>query len=251
MPAIVYQQTAGALVPQASRTVATFTSGLVRVDQSFICPTTAEATHRASLAVGSEFPGDSTPALNGLKIFPDVQEIRRGDGFTEFRVSGYGSTTETGRNVKYYNKVFENEFIGDPFTIEPSDPLYPSGLLETRFALQEIRAEIVGALWKGQGVINLDVDVEVLDAQYFSASGGWIVETITNNFTDVDAEGSIVVEMRWSEPNSDGTPRRVRFTATVGRMTWVVEASREFGEIGEYTVYGSRLVFSQVIELIE
>jgi len=93
---IIYEQTPNGLYPTGQRTVSTFPSGLIRVDQSFACKTSAAATHRATLAVGASFPGDSYPAIDGLKIFPEPQERRRDDGFTEFTVSGYGRLNTIG-----------------------------------------------------------------------------------------------------------------------------------------------------------
>ena len=100
---IIYEQTPGGLYPTGQRTVSTFPSGLIRVDQSFACKTSAAATHRATLAVGASFPGDSYPAMDGLKIFPEPQEKRRDDGFTEFTVSGFGRTNDTGIKIDGVN----------------------------------------------------------------------------------------------------------------------------------------------------
>lgn len=100
MPAIIYQKTPGGLFATGERTVSTFTSGLVRVDQTFICQTSAAATHRAALAVGNDMPGGSAPAIDGLKIYPEPQEKRRTDGFTEFVVSAYGRTNTSGTNSR-------------------------------------------------------------------------------------------------------------------------------------------------------
>jgi hypothetical protein len=96
MPAIIYQKTPGGLITTGERTVSTFPSGLVRVDQTFVCPTSDAATHRAALAVGNDMPGGSAPAIDGLKIFPEPQEKRRTDGFTEFIVSAYGRINTLG-----------------------------------------------------------------------------------------------------------------------------------------------------------
>lgn len=104
---IIYEQTPGGLYPTGQRTVTTFPSGLIRVDQSFACKITAAATHRATLAVGANFPGDSYPAMDGLKIFPEPQEKRRDDGFTEFAVSGFGRSNATGRTT------FEFKFFSE------------------------------------------------------------------------------------------------------------------------------------------
>lgn len=87
----IFTSNAAALIPQPGRAVNTFPSGLVRVDQTYIGLTTEAATHRAILAVGNDMPdGDSSPCIDGLKIFPEAQERRREDGFTEYIVSAYG-----------------------------------------------------------------------------------------------------------------------------------------------------------------
>jgi hypothetical protein len=84
------------LIAQPGRAVNTFPSGLVRVDQVYLGLTSQAATHRATLAVGNDMPdGDSSPCIDGLKIFPEVQELRREDGFTEFIVSAYGRSHST------------------------------------------------------------------------------------------------------------------------------------------------------------
>jgi len=86
-----------ALIPQPGRAVNTFPSGLVRVDQTYLGLTSQSAAHRATLAVGNNMPdGDSSPCIDGLKIFPEVQERRREDGFTEYIVSAFGRVNTTG-----------------------------------------------------------------------------------------------------------------------------------------------------------
>jgi len=91
--ATIYEKTPGTLIATPGRTVATFPSGLIRVDQKYTGRTSLVATHRVTLAIGSDMPdGNSTPAIDGLKIFPHAQENEMGDGFTEFMVSAYGRT---------------------------------------------------------------------------------------------------------------------------------------------------------------
>jgi hypothetical protein len=110
MSAIIYEQTPGGLYPTGQRTVTTFPSGLIRVDQAFSCKTSAAATHRATLAVGEDFPGDSYPAMDGLKIFPEPQEKRRDDGFTEFSVTSFGRVNDVGTSTDSF------EYSGDGAT---------------------------------------------------------------------------------------------------------------------------------------
>jgi hypothetical protein len=91
------------LIPQP-RTVDTFPSGLVRVTQTYIGRTALKASHRAILAVGSDMPdGNSSPCIDGLKIFPEVQERAREDGMTEYIVTAYGRVNTTGK------KTFEQD----------------------------------------------------------------------------------------------------------------------------------------------
>ena len=98
MPTII-EQTPGSLYKQPTRTVATFPSGLVRIDQSYVCSNAAEATHRTTLAVGNELPqDDGYPAIDGAYIFPHCQQVRSGEGFTEFTASAYGRTTDQPSN---------------------------------------------------------------------------------------------------------------------------------------------------------
>jgi hypothetical protein len=100
MSAILFEQTPGQLVASGERTVATFESGLVRVDQTYTCSHASAATHRSTLAIGASLPdGDSTPAIDGLYIFPAPQEIKRSDGFTDFKVSAYGRVKSDLQNI--------------------------------------------------------------------------------------------------------------------------------------------------------
>lgn len=96
----IFTSAPAALIPQPGRAVNTFPSGLVRVDQTYLGLTSQSATHRAILAVGNDMPdGDTSPCIDGLKIFPEAQERRREDGFTEYIVSAYGRVNTAGKNT--------------------------------------------------------------------------------------------------------------------------------------------------------
>jgi hypothetical protein len=113
MPQIIYEKNAGELIPQGGRSVSTFPSGLIRVDQTFICSTPNVATHRADLKIKEDFPGGSEPAIDGLYIYPEVQENRRGDGFSELIASGYGRTAVTLQNIRkqVFTGTFQRTFV--------------------------------------------------------------------------------------------------------------------------------------------
>ncbi len=92
----IYEKTTGALVATGSRTVSTFPSGLVRVDQTYTCATAYAETHRATLALGENMPdGNDAPAVDGLYIGQAPAETQNPDGFTEFQVSAFGRTIKT------------------------------------------------------------------------------------------------------------------------------------------------------------
>jgi hypothetical protein len=101
MAAIIYEKNTNGLIATGQRTVSTFDSGLVRVDRKYVCRSSAAATHRATLAVGNAPPDDDgAPCIDGLSIFPQPQELQRGDGFTEFQVSSYGRTSTVPAVIK-------------------------------------------------------------------------------------------------------------------------------------------------------
>ena len=110
MAAIIYETNPGQLIPQGNRTVSTFPSGLVRVDQSFIGRTSLESTHRQQFQIGNPFPNGSEPSVDGLSIFPAIQEKRLPDGFTEYIVSAYGRTNTTGTSYLVPGLIFGSAF---------------------------------------------------------------------------------------------------------------------------------------------
>lgn len=88
------------LIALPGRSIATFPSGLVRVDRTYACRTERASVFRQEFAVGTILPfDDGTPAIDGLYIFPDAQETQREDGFTEFKVSAYGRTNTIGQTT--------------------------------------------------------------------------------------------------------------------------------------------------------
>jgi hypothetical protein len=127
----IYLASANDLIAQP-RSATSFPSGLVRVDQVYFGLTANSATNRANLAVGSFMPdGDDSPAIQweftvagntqyepSLKIFPEVPERRREDGFTEYTVSAYGQINSEGSirrglSIERYTKNFSENAVGD------------------------------------------------------------------------------------------------------------------------------------------
>ena len=96
----IYEKTTGSLIKTADRSITSFPSGLIRVDQVYVGKSDEESTHRAALSYGAAMPNQNdTPAIDGLHIFPEVQESRDGSGLTKYQCSGYGRTTEDYREL--------------------------------------------------------------------------------------------------------------------------------------------------------
>ena len=94
------------LTPGEERTVTTFESGLIRVEQLYTCPAAAVATARPTIAIGSAMPdGNSDPAVDGLYIYPTPQE-REDGSITEFIISAYGRATTAFENWQPVIKTY-------------------------------------------------------------------------------------------------------------------------------------------------
>jgi hypothetical protein len=123
MSTTIYEKNAGGLITTGERSVQTFPSGLVRVDRKYIGAQGNEAAHRALLAVDAALPeDDGAPAIDGLYIFPDIQESKDGTGFTTYLASAYGRTTTAGRITGYTQQSFKQR-------ITPLDFWQPGDLL--------------------------------------------------------------------------------------------------------------------------
>jgi hypothetical protein len=96
MPQIIYSANPSGLIAQGDRSVTTYPSGLLKVEQTFIGLTANESTDRLTLQIGQAFPLDDSPSIDGVFIFPATQESRDSSGFTTYRVSGYGRINENG-----------------------------------------------------------------------------------------------------------------------------------------------------------
>ena len=98
------------LITAPGRSVQTFPSGLVRVERTYLCRRGDELRYRSELAVGNLLPDDEgAPAIDGLYIFPEPQEMARDDGFYEFRVTAYGRANTTG--VEQISEEFTTESV--------------------------------------------------------------------------------------------------------------------------------------------
>ena len=75
--------------PSAEKSVQPFRSGLVKVEQKYTALTSAIASGAASFALDSALSVTS-PAVDGLYVFPEPQWREMGGGFSEIQVTAYG-----------------------------------------------------------------------------------------------------------------------------------------------------------------
>tara|TARA_R110000868_G_scaffold89151_1_gene248257 strand:- start:1743 stop:2450 length:708 start_codon:yes stop_codon:yes gene_type:complete len=96
----IYQTAPGSLITTNDRSISFFPSGLVRVDQVYVGNEADETNHRSVLGYGLRMPYQvNVPVIDGLFIFPEVQESRDGSGFNKYQCSAYGRTTDEYREL--------------------------------------------------------------------------------------------------------------------------------------------------------
>lgn len=116
MPQIIYSANPSGLIAQGDRSVTTYPSGLLKVEQTFIGLTANESTDRLQLQIGQAFPLDDSPSLDGVFIFPATQESRGANGFTTYKVSGYGRIIEEGYSEIYPSNILISTIIDNDIT---------------------------------------------------------------------------------------------------------------------------------------
>lgn len=77
---------------QGGRTTETFRSGLIKVTDTYLTPTSTVQADLGGFAVGDAISG-VTQAIDGVKIYPEPQIKDNGDGFSTISVTGYGRST--------------------------------------------------------------------------------------------------------------------------------------------------------------
>ena len=94
----IYQSTPPPWATGTKR-IQSFASGLIRVDQDYKVPTATAYTDGAALVRGAVLADTTSPAVDGLYIYPDPSWSDDGDGFTTIPVSAYGRTQTTAQAV--------------------------------------------------------------------------------------------------------------------------------------------------------
>jgi hypothetical protein len=221
MPQIIYEKNAGELIPQGGRSVSTFPSGLIRVDQTFICSTPNVATHRADLKIKEDFPGGSEPAIDGLYIYPEVQESRRGDGFSELIASGYGRTADTLQNIRkqlFTGRVQKTSVVGTVggSSLYVATLFYSRNIINGFIAIKDgdsLSVEDLGLddqLFVPFNLVNIDDDYEIVitsiefnyrSRNYIDWNGDLRTRYFNNiNFYSTQYGSEISYNFNWGSP---------------------------------------------------
>lgn len=82
-----------------NRTVTTFPSGLVALSQEYVVPTADVEDYHDTFAIGSAL-AVSSPAIDGLYVFPNPSWQDNSNGLSSAQVTAYGRANETGRKTK-------------------------------------------------------------------------------------------------------------------------------------------------------
>jgi hypothetical protein len=235
MAAIIYEKNTNGLIATGQRTVSTFDSGLVRVDRKYVCRSSAAATHRATLAVGNAPPDDDgAPCIDGLFIFPQPQELQRGDGFTEFEVSSYGRTRSEMRDVTLTQ-----------ITLRLSNSI--------RFKAWEIRGKLVLPTGTPLTIDSVTIDPELLAPfDFFFVSEDWALQSLVQRSiryrvmpaasSSPGEYGGYLIPIRVYNVTMKNTVTDATedFVFTLRDPVWTIENQNSFGAFVETSIVGDR-----------
>jgi hypothetical protein len=110
--------------------------------------------------------GDTAPCIDGLKIFPEAQERRREDGFTEYIVSAYGRIKNTA-------------------TIEPRNATW------SQFRLTIIRKTVTATIVSHN--IPAITNLGLTEDDFSPIAGYYVAGSDSNN--DLDASDAVITKI--------------------------------------------------------
>lgn len=249
MSVILFEQTSGRLVPTGERTVATFESGLVRVDQTYTCSHASAATHRATLAIGATMPdGDSDPAIDGLYIFPAPQEVKRPDGFTDFKVSAYGRVKSDLQNILLeQQRVTNDTFRYSVWKISGSICVPSSQLI----SIEDLNLDPV--LFKPFSIVVIsNPALDTLSVEQIEILQSGFSPTITNvtiGSSQYQINTSNTTRRNFQiDMTSDGSTVALQTTMWLSDPRIVINATRGFGSFVELDITTEREAAEAVVE---
>ena len=97
------------------------------------------ARFRNTIKVNEPMPfDDGAPAIDGLYIFPEPQEVVRDDGFVEFRVTAYGRTgVDAPLEISTVRGTLQIDYGGTPRLIISGNAIFENYVLRKVFHSNE------------------------------------------------------------------------------------------------------------------
>jgi hypothetical protein len=220
MSITIYQRNPGELIATGKRNVQTFPSGLMRIDRQYIGAEIDSKQHRLLLQLYGDLPeDDGSPAIDGVNIFPEVQESRDGTGFVTYQVSAYGRANKTGRLTGY---------------TQQNATLFLSGYGKISFSLRSVTGSIV---IKTGDVITAD-DVSI-PSETYDPSGFTIenrpdsVEAGISLYKLIVSGGKTIRQYQINFRNAVGNEGKFSIYIYLEDPKIRVTAQRDFGEWSE------------------
>lgn len=97
---------------QGDRVVEVFRSGLVKVTDTYLTPTSSAQTDAEAFAIGTEITGVSQ-SVDTVKVYPEPQIKDSNNGFSTIVVTGYGRTRTTPTSEPRLESAFGYEIVLD------------------------------------------------------------------------------------------------------------------------------------------
>jgi hypothetical protein len=227
----VYEKDIDGLIKTGQRSVTTFPSGLVRVDQLYTGKTGMESQHRNLLAYGFQMPGqEDAPAVDGVFIFPEVQETKNGNGFTNYQCSGYGRTTEQFREISRSQKVLNIKSITGQ---------------DLRIVVYDIIGTIVKQKESAVLIDDLTLNESLLNPSFVGYVQYPFVPLISVTEVNISSDNPAVRRYEAAFDTANAPFQLARFD--LRDPTILITAQRNYGEFTEFEFLAQR----EIVESIE
>jgi len=221
---IIYEKNTGGLIKSGGRSISSYASGLIRVDQLYVGKTGEEDSHRQLMAYGEPMPDQgNTPAIDGLYIFPDVQESYDGTGFTNYQCSAYGRTTEEYREISRAQSTITE---------------YRAGFYDLFIVISEITGTIVkkkGEFIKPEDFFWTDEFLTPKDVRW-TQFPQYEMKSISEININNKAIPSRTYQVKFNPPNLALSETTIRLRDPTVKIT----AQRNFGKWVEYEFEANR-----------
>ena len=154
---------------------------------------------------------DGAPAIDGIYIFPNPQEILRPDGFAEFRVTAYGRSNTTGQRVRSFPRTAFFTFSAS-FNVSNTD-YDPNITSSPQTLLTPVRKDYFYDQFDANFRFCIPANERIFDPTDIREIGGAFVEgTEIDIFTQSFSAAEIFPDLNSDFVPSPAARRSARFT---------------------------------------